>query len=74
MTIIYQQVKSHTNADGLSRWLLDNVTSNPDYEPEVAAKIPIHLMEIDRNKSFRFSECAPERGTSHSGHTNSEGT
>ncbi|MBW0481214.1 hypothetical protein O181_020929 [Austropuccinia psidii MF-1] len=27
MTIIYKEVKSNTNADGLSRWTLDNVTS-----------------------------------------------
>ncbi|MBW0545375.1 hypothetical protein O181_085090, partial [Austropuccinia psidii MF-1] len=31
MTIIYKEVKSHTNADGLSRWPLDNVKSNPAY-------------------------------------------
>ncbi|MBW0583407.1 hypothetical protein O181_123122 [Austropuccinia psidii MF-1] len=29
MTIIYKEGKSHTNADGLSRWPLDNVKSNP---------------------------------------------
>ncbi|MBW0460374.1 hypothetical protein O181_000089 [Austropuccinia psidii MF-1] len=28
MTIIYKEGKSHTNADGLSRWPLDNVKSN----------------------------------------------
>ncbi|MBW0567767.1 hypothetical protein O181_107482 [Austropuccinia psidii MF-1] len=56
ITIIYKEVKSHTNADGLSRWPLDNVKSNPAYGPEVAAKIPIHFMEIDRKKNFRFSE------------------
>ncbi|MBW0474266.1 hypothetical protein O181_013981 [Austropuccinia psidii MF-1] len=39
MTIIYKEGKSHTNADGLSRWPLDNVKSNPAYEPEVAAEI-----------------------------------
>ncbi|MBW0585070.1 hypothetical protein O181_124785 [Austropuccinia psidii MF-1] len=63
MTIIYKEVKSHTNADGLSRWPLDNVKSNPDYDPEVAAKIHIHLMEIYRKKNFRFYEWAPESGT-----------
>ncbi|MBW0484224.1 hypothetical protein O181_023939 [Austropuccinia psidii MF-1] len=54
MTIIYKEVKSHTNADGLSRWPLDNVKSNPAYDPEVAAKIPIHFMELYRRKNFRF--------------------
>ncbi|MBW0557792.1 hypothetical protein O181_097507 [Austropuccinia psidii MF-1] len=74
MTIIYKEVKSHTNADGLSRWPLDNVKSNPAYEPEAAAKIPIHLMEIDRRKNFSFSEWAPESGTLDSRNTDSEGT
>ncbi|MBW0594218.1 hypothetical protein O181_133933 [Austropuccinia psidii MF-1] len=74
ITIIYKEGKSHTNADGLSRWPLDNVTSNPAYDPEVAAKIPIHFMEIDRRKNFRFSEWAPEHGTLDSGNTDSEGT
>ncbi|MBW0531981.1 hypothetical protein O181_071696 [Austropuccinia psidii MF-1] len=74
MTIIYKEGKSHTNADGLSRWPLDNVKSNPAYDPEVAAKIPIHFMEVDRKKNFRFSEWAPESGTLDSGNTDSEGT
>ncbi|MBW0498781.1 hypothetical protein O181_038496 [Austropuccinia psidii MF-1] len=74
MTIIYKEGKTHTNADGLSRWPLDNVKSNPAYDPEGAAKIPIHFMEIDRKKNFRFSEWAPESGTFDSGNTDSEGT
>ncbi|MBW0562056.1 hypothetical protein O181_101771 [Austropuccinia psidii MF-1] len=74
MTIIYKEGKSHTNADGLSRWPLDNVMSNPAYDPEVAAKIPIYFMEIDRRKNFRFSEWAPGSGTLDSGKTDSEGT
>ncbi|MBW0524859.1 hypothetical protein O181_064574 [Austropuccinia psidii MF-1] len=74
MNIIYKEGKSHTNADGLSRWPLDNVKSSPAYDPEVSAKIPIHFMEIDRKKNFRFSEWAPERGTPERGNTNSEGT
>ncbi|MBW0509768.1 hypothetical protein O181_049483 [Austropuccinia psidii MF-1] len=74
MTIIYKEGKSHTNADGLSRWPLDNVKSNPAYDPEVSAKIPIHFMEVDRKKNFRFSEWAPESGTLDSGNTDSEGT
>ncbi|MBW0474211.1 hypothetical protein O181_013926 [Austropuccinia psidii MF-1] len=63
MTIIYKEGKSHTNADGLSRWSLDNVKSKPAYDLEVAAKISIHFMKIDRRKNFRFSEWAPVSGT-----------
>ncbi|MBW0558721.1 hypothetical protein O181_098436 [Austropuccinia psidii MF-1] len=63
MTIIYKKGKILTNEHGLGRWPLDNVKSNPAYDPDVAAKIPIHYMEIDRKKYFRFSEWAPERGT-----------
>ncbi|MBW0509871.1 hypothetical protein O181_049586 [Austropuccinia psidii MF-1] len=74
MTIIYKEGKSHTKADGLSRCEMDNIKSNPAYESEVAAKIPIHFMEIDRRKNFRFSEWAPERGTPDSEETESEGT
>ncbi|MBW0573213.1 hypothetical protein O181_112928 [Austropuccinia psidii MF-1] len=74
MTIIYKEGKSHTNADGVSRRPLDNVKSNPAYDPEAAAKIPIHLMEVDRKKNFRFSEWARESGTLDSGNTDSEGT
>ncbi|MBW0589636.1 hypothetical protein O181_129351 [Austropuccinia psidii MF-1] len=74
MTIIYKEVKSHTDADGLKRWPLDNVKSNPAYDPEVEAKIPIHFMEIDRKKNVTFSEWAPESGTPDSGNTDSEGT
>ncbi|MBW0566971.1 hypothetical protein O181_106686 [Austropuccinia psidii MF-1] len=60
MTIIYKEGKSHTNSNGLSRWPLDNVKRNSAYDPEVAAKIPIHFMEIDRTRNFRLSEWAPE--------------
>ncbi|MBW0489012.1 hypothetical protein O181_028727 [Austropuccinia psidii MF-1] len=74
MTIIYKDGKIHTNADGLSRWPLDNVKSKPAYEPEVAAKIPIHFMEIDGRKTFRFSEWEPGSGSPDSGDTESEGT
>ncbi|MBW0568389.1 hypothetical protein O181_108104 [Austropuccinia psidii MF-1] len=74
MTITYKEGKGHTNADGLSRWPLDNVKGNLAYDPEVAAKVPIHFMEIDRKKNFSFSEWAPESCTSDSGNTNSVGT
>ncbi|MBW0486770.1 hypothetical protein O181_026485 [Austropuccinia psidii MF-1] len=63
MTIIYKEVKSHTNEDGPRRWPLYNVKSNPAYDPEVAAKISTHLMEIYRRKNFRSSEWAPESDT-----------
>ncbi|MBW0539906.1 hypothetical protein O181_079621 [Austropuccinia psidii MF-1] len=69
MTIIYKEGKSHTNEDCLRRLPLDSFKSNPAYDPEVAAKIPIHVMEIDRKKNFKLSEGAPE-----SGNTDSEGT
>ncbi|MBW0534999.1 hypothetical protein O181_074714 [Austropuccinia psidii MF-1] len=72
MTIIYKEGKSHINTDGLSRWPLDNVKSNPAYDPEVAAKIPIHFMEIDRRKNFRFFEWERECGTPDSEDTESE--
>ncbi|MBW0477563.1 hypothetical protein O181_017278 [Austropuccinia psidii MF-1] len=70
MTIIYKEGKSHTNADGLRRWPLDNVKRNPAYDPEAPAKIPIYFMEIDRKKNFRFPEWKPESGTLDSTNTN----
>ncbi|MBW0471207.1 hypothetical protein O181_010922 [Austropuccinia psidii MF-1] len=74
MTIIHKDVKSHTNAYGLGRWPLDNFKRNSAYDPEVANKIPIRFMEIDRRKNFRFSEWEPEFGTSDSDPTETEGT
>ncbi|MBW0527875.1 hypothetical protein O181_067590 [Austropuccinia psidii MF-1] len=74
MIITYKEGKSYTHADGLSRWPLDNVKRNSGYDPEVAAKITIHFMEIDRKKNLRFAEWAPETGTPHSGNNSSEGT
>ncbi|MBW0468679.1 hypothetical protein O181_008394 [Austropuccinia psidii MF-1] len=65
--------EGHNNADGLSRCPIDNVKSNPAYDPEEAVKNPIHLMEIYRRNNFRFSEWAPKSGTPHSGNTESEG-
>ncbi|MBW0513793.1 hypothetical protein O181_053508 [Austropuccinia psidii MF-1] len=56
------------------RWPLDNVKSNPAYDPEVSATIPIHFMEIDRRKNFRLSQWAPGSGTPDSGDTDSEET
>ncbi|MBW0475889.1 hypothetical protein O181_015604 [Austropuccinia psidii MF-1] len=60
MTIIYKEGKIHTNADGLSRWPLENFRSNPAYDAEVTPKISIHFMEIDRRRKLRFSEWAPK--------------
>ncbi|MBW0526231.1 hypothetical protein O181_065946 [Austropuccinia psidii MF-1] len=74
ITIIYKDGKSHTNEYDLSRLPLDDVKSNPPCDPEVAAKIPIHFMEIDRRKNFRFSEWEPGSGTPDSGDTDSERT
>ncbi|MBW0494190.1 hypothetical protein O181_033905 [Austropuccinia psidii MF-1] len=74
MTIIYNEGNCHTNEDGFSRWPLDNVKSNPAYDPEVAAKIFIHFMQMDRRKNFRFSEWAPGSGTPDIEGTDSEGT
>ncbi|MBW0461853.1 hypothetical protein O181_001568 [Austropuccinia psidii MF-1] len=74
MTIIYKEGKSHTNAESLRRWPLDNVKSKPAYEPEVAAKISIHFMEIDMRKNCRFSEWETESGAPYYKHTESEGT
>ncbi|MBW0535539.1 hypothetical protein O181_075254 [Austropuccinia psidii MF-1] len=71
MTIIYKEGEIHTNAEGLSRWPLDNVKNNPAYDPEVTAKIPIHFMEIYRKQNFRFSEWEPESGTPDGGNTDS---
>ncbi|MBW0472912.1 hypothetical protein O181_012627 [Austropuccinia psidii MF-1] len=68
MTITYK------DADGLSRWPLDNFKSNPAYDPEAAANIPIHLVEIDRMKNFRFSEWASGSGIPDTGETDSEET
>ncbi|MBW0461195.1 hypothetical protein O181_000910 [Austropuccinia psidii MF-1] len=69
MTIIYKESKSHTNADGLRRWPLNNFKRNPAYDPEVEDKIPIHFMEIDRRENFRFYELVPKSGTPDSGNT-----
>ncbi|MBW0462374.1 hypothetical protein O181_002089 [Austropuccinia psidii MF-1] len=74
MIIIYNKGKIYTNADGLSRWPLDNFKRNPAYDSEVAAKIPIHFMEIERKKNFIFSEWAPESGTPDGANTDSKGT
>ncbi|MBW0465707.1 hypothetical protein O181_005422 [Austropuccinia psidii MF-1] len=74
MNIIYKEGQSHENSYGLSRFPLDNVNSNPAYDPEVVAKVPIHFIEIDRRKNFTFSEWPPECGTPNSGDTDSEGT
>ncbi|MBW0479105.1 hypothetical protein O181_018820 [Austropuccinia psidii MF-1] len=51
-----------------------NVKSNPDCDPEVAARIPIHFIEIDRRKNFKFSEWVPEFGTSDGDSSEPEGT
>ncbi|MBW0485576.1 hypothetical protein O181_025291 [Austropuccinia psidii MF-1] len=74
MNIIYKEGKSHTNADGVSRWPLENFKTNSAYDPEAASKIPIYFMEIDRRKNSRFSEWSPESGTPNTHLSESEGT
>ncbi|MBW0491686.1 hypothetical protein O181_031401 [Austropuccinia psidii MF-1] len=74
MNIIYKEGKIWNNADGLSRWPLKNFKRNTAYDPEVAAKIPINYMEINRRKNFKLSEWEPEFGTSDSDNTEPEGT
>ncbi|MBW0500236.1 hypothetical protein O181_039951 [Austropuccinia psidii MF-1] len=56
------------------RWPMDNVKSNPDYDPKIAAKSPIHFMEIARGKNITFSEGELGGSTPVSGDTGSEGT
>ncbi|MBW0525414.1 hypothetical protein O181_065129 [Austropuccinia psidii MF-1] len=68
MTVIYKEGKSHTNADGLSIWPSDNVKSNQAYDAEVACKIPIHFMEMNRKRNVKFSEWAPGSGTPDTNH------
>ncbi|MBW0549311.1 hypothetical protein O181_089026 [Austropuccinia psidii MF-1] len=74
ITIIHKEVKSHTYEDGLSRCPLDNVKINPAYDPEIAAKVHIHLMKIDRRRNFRFSEWAPVNSTPDNHLSGLEGT
>ncbi|MBW0475919.1 hypothetical protein O181_015634 [Austropuccinia psidii MF-1] len=63
MKIIYNKVKGHNTAYGLSRWPLENDNGNSAYDLEVASKICIHFMKIDKKKNLRLSECAPGSGT-----------
>ncbi|MBW0521486.1 hypothetical protein O181_061201 [Austropuccinia psidii MF-1] len=74
MKILFKERKGHTNADGRSRWPLHNVKSNPAYDREVAAKIPIHFMEIDRRRIFIFSTWEPERSTPYTHLSEPKGT
>ncbi|MBW0584814.1 hypothetical protein O181_124529, partial [Austropuccinia psidii MF-1] len=74
MNLIYKEGKSHSNADGLSRWPLDKVKDNPDYEPSLASKIPTHLMEIDSKRNFKLSEWELGGGTSYKDHIGPEET
>ncbi|MBW0465052.1 hypothetical protein O181_004767 [Austropuccinia psidii MF-1] len=74
MTIIYKEVKSHTHSYGFSIWPLENVKSNSAYDPEVAARIPIHFMKIHRKNNFRFSQWAPGSGTPDTNQSETEET
>ncbi|MBW0590391.1 hypothetical protein O181_130106 [Austropuccinia psidii MF-1] len=47
MTIVHKAGKIHKNADGLSRWALDNTPENPAYVPlEAEPQIPIEGINI----------------------------
>ncbi|MBW0522324.1 hypothetical protein O181_062039 [Austropuccinia psidii MF-1] len=63
MKTIHKEGKIQTNADDPSRCTLDNVKRNPAYDQEVAAKIPISFMEVDRGRKFGFLEWEPEGET-----------
>ncbi|MBW0586819.1 hypothetical protein O181_126534, partial [Austropuccinia psidii MF-1] len=73
-TSLKSSLNMKTTNRHMLRWPLDNVQSNPANDPEVTAKIPIHFMEMDRRKNFKFSEWASGHDTPDSGETNSEGT
>ncbi|MBW0464854.1 hypothetical protein O181_004569 [Austropuccinia psidii MF-1] len=51
-----------------------NVKIKRPHDPEVAAKIPIHFIEIDGRKAFKLSQWAPEGGTPDSENIDSKGT
>ncbi|MBW0470011.1 hypothetical protein O181_009726 [Austropuccinia psidii MF-1] len=69
MTIIYKEGRIHTHSDGLSRWPLGNVKRSPAYDPDIAPKISIHFMEIDRKK-WAPGSCTPD--INHSGQEGKE--
>ncbi|MBW0488207.1 hypothetical protein O181_027922 [Austropuccinia psidii MF-1] len=47
MTIVHKAGKIHKNADGLSRWALENAPDNPAYVPlEAGPQIPIERINI----------------------------
>ncbi|MBW0567150.1 hypothetical protein O181_106865, partial [Austropuccinia psidii MF-1] len=54
MTIVHKDVNIHKNADGLSRWPLQNNIYNPAYVPEEACpQIPIEVISVtDLNTTF----------------------
>ncbi|MBW0468143.1 hypothetical protein O181_007858 [Austropuccinia psidii MF-1] len=72
--IIYKEGRICTNADGLSRWKLDNVKSNPVYDPEVNAKVPVNFIEVEMKDKFIFSAWEPECGTLKTGNDEPEKT
>ncbi|MBW0525936.1 hypothetical protein O181_065651 [Austropuccinia psidii MF-1] len=73
MTIIYKECKIHTNADYLRKCPLDKVKIYSAYDPDIASKIPIHFIKVDRRESFRFPGWAPESGTSDSDNKEPQG-
>ncbi|MBW0492278.1 hypothetical protein O181_031993 [Austropuccinia psidii MF-1] len=74
MNIVYKEGKSYTDSYGLSKWPLDNLKKRSAYDPEVATKVPIHFMETDRKRNFKFSEWAPGTCTSYTDFIRTEET
>ncbi|MBW0493871.1 hypothetical protein O181_033586 [Austropuccinia psidii MF-1] len=60
-TALKSLLNMKTTNRNMLRWQIV-LQDNPAYDPEVAAKIPIPFMEIDRRQTFRFPEWAPESG------------
>ncbi|MBW0472824.1 hypothetical protein O181_012539 [Austropuccinia psidii MF-1] len=58
MTIIYKEGKAKA-----TQMATGQCQKQSAYDPEVAAKFPMHFMEIDRRNNLRFSEWAPGNGT-----------
>ncbi|MBW0581444.1 hypothetical protein O181_121159 [Austropuccinia psidii MF-1] len=66
-------LKSLLNMKTTNRHMLRLQIAIQEYRG-IAAKIPIHFMEIDRKKNIRFSKWAPENATFDSRNTDSEET
>ncbi|MBW0505454.1 hypothetical protein O181_045169 [Austropuccinia psidii MF-1] len=57
MTIVHESKNIHSNADGLSRWALNNTPDNPAYVPANAEpQIPIEGINITGVGTELFEE------------------